>query len=427
MVDSAQQRGRIWRAPLALTFLLASVVVATQSQAQTFTVLHTFHGKDGAGPIGQLVRDKSGNLYGVAAIGGAGKCPGGCGTTFKMNQSGKMVWVHSFNGANGLEPYAGLLRNSAGDFYGTTVFGGIVNNHICPLGCGVAFKLDNTGTKETVLHKFTGTRDGYFPESPLVEDSTGNLYGTTALGGKGYGAVFKIDTTGKKSLLYSFKGGSDGCFSDSGVILDASGNLYGATLEGGDGFCNSGHGVVFKVETSGKETVLYTFRGEDGANPDTVLLFDSHGNLYGTTDNGGASNVCDGGCGTVFKLSPKHGGWSETVLYSFCSLSDCADGLMPLRGPLVRDASGNVYGTTDFGGTFRNCNGQGCGVVFKLNTTGKESVLHNFTGGVDGATPIAGLTIDSAGNLYGAAPQGGDLSCNTGNGQGCGTVFKITP
>jgi uncharacterized repeat protein (TIGR03803 family) len=409
-----------------VTFLLASIAVPSPLQAQKFTVLHTFKGGDGAAPVGQLVRDKAGNLYGTTVIGGTGKCQLGCGTAFKMNRSGEMIWVHSFNGANGEQPEAGLLRDAAGDLFGTTVDGGDLKC-IPPYGCGTVFKLDATG-KETVLHKFTGQPGGYGPESLLARDPEGNLYGTTYIGGeKGYGTVFKLDTAGKKTILYSFTGGSDGCFPYPGVILDSVGNLYGVTLIGGAGFGNSGYGVVFELDAKGNETVLHAFGGGDGANPDSVLLFDPQGNLYGTTANGGTSEVCDGGCGTVFQLSPQNGSWSETVLYSFCSLSDCTDGLVPAVGPLVRDAAGNLYGTTDFGGTYRNCNGEGCGVVFKLDAVGKETVLHNFTGGTDGAGPYAGLTTDSTGNLYGSVLQGGDLKCKVGNGRGCGTIFRIAP
>ena len=417
----------------ALALVLATAMFATPAQAQNykFKVLHTFRGSDGAGPAGQLVRDKSGNLYGVAGVGGANNCQseGGCGTVFKMNATGKLIWQYNFNGPDGENPVSGLLFNG-GDFYGTTVYGGKINNHICPGGlrCGVAFKLDQTGKKETVLHKFTGPPDGYFPEARLVQDAAGILYGTTSIGGEyGAGSVFKIDTAGNETVLYNFTGGSDGCFSDSGVVLDAAGNLYGATLQGGSGFCNSGYGVVYKVDGNGYETVLHTFEFSDGAYPVSVLLFDSHGNLYGTTDGGGSSGACDyqNGCGTVFELSPlEDGSWSETVLYNFCSLSGCADGMLPFRGPLVRDSAGNLYGTTGSGGTY--CSG-GCGVVFKLDTAGEETVLHDFTGGKDGSSPGGGLAMDSAGDLYGEAPQGGDLSCKAGNGHGCGTIFKITP
>jgi uncharacterized repeat protein (TIGR03803 family) len=409
-----------------IALLLVSAISPTQAQVQKFKVLHTFKGSDGAAPVGQLVRDKAGNLYGTTIVGGTGKCQLGCGTVFKMEESGKMTWVRSFNGANGRQPEAGLLRDAAGNLFGTTVDGGDLS---CtpPYGCGTLFKLNKVG-EETIEHKFTGQHDGYGPEPLLVEDSAGNLYGTTYIGGEnGLGTVFEVDAAGKKTILYNFTGGSDGCFPYPGVILDAVGNLYGVTLDGGAGFGNSGYGVVFEVNTGGNETVLHTFEGSDGANPDSVLLFDSRGNLYGTTDNGGSSETCEGGCGTIFELSPQDGGWSETVLYNFCSLDDCSDGFLPARGPLVRDSAGNLYGTTDFGGSSRYCNGEGCGVVFKLDRAGKESVLHSFTDGADGASPYAGLTIDSAGNLYGAVLFGGDLNCKAGNGQGCGTVFRITP
>jgi uncharacterized repeat protein (TIGR03803 family) len=226
--------------------------------------------------------------------------------------------------------------------------------------------------------------------------------------------------------LHSFagppEGGGDGAFLYEGVIRDTAGNLYGVTAAGGA----SGAGTVFKVDSSGSETLLYSFSGgSDGGDPDSVLLLDSQGNLYGTTANGGSSDVCDGGCGTVFELSPQSGGnWAETVVYSFCSLENCADGQQPVGGPLVKDSVGNIYGNTIFGGSYRNCNGDSCGVIFKLDTAGKETVLHSFTGGADGAFPVAGLTLDSSGNLYGTAWQGG-AKCFTS--YTCGVVFKITP
>jgi uncharacterized repeat protein (TIGR03803 family) len=152
---------------------------------------------------------------------------------------------------------------------------------------------------------------------------------------------------------------------------------------------------------------------------------DSAGNLYGTTSNGGNSECGGYGCGVIFKLSPEAGGgWSESVLYTFCSLTNCTDGERPLTGPLVMDSAGNIFGTTYFGGSHPNCNGDTCGVVFKLDTTGKETVLHTFTGGADGALPYAGLVMDGHGNLYGTT-QGGGASCYTS--YTCGVVFEITP
>jgi uncharacterized repeat protein (TIGR03803 family) len=405
-----------------IALLLASAIIPTQAQARKFKVLHTFHGRDGAGPGGVLVLDSAGDLYGTTAGGGSGKCSQfGCGAAFKLDKAGKQVWMHSFNGANGLNPYAGLLAAS-GSLFGTTLYGGDTNC-VPPEGCGTVFKLSKTG-KETLLHKFTGDPDGFFPEALLVEDTDGNLYGTTYVGGSsGNGAVFRIDHAGKETILYSFTGGSDGCFPYPGVILDSGGDLYGVASEGGNGFCNSGDGVVFKVDSSGRETVLHAFGGGDGANPSSVLLFDKKGNLYGTTALGGNSG-CGLGCGVVFELTPQSGGhWSETVLYSFCSQTNCTDGETPGTGPLVRDSSGNLYGTTYFGGAYRNCNGDGCGVVFKLDSTGKETVLHSFSGGADGALPFAGLTTDSSGNLYGTT-TGGGATCYTSHT--CGVLFKIT-
>ncbi len=413
------------RSAMFMTFLLAVTVAGQQTQAKTkFKVLHTFHGKDGAVPIGALVSDAEGNLYGTTGGGGGGNCSGGegCGTVFKMNKTGKEVWLHKFNGANGANPYAGLLRDAAGNLFGTTSEGGDTNC-FAPYGCGTAFKLDSNGRKETVLHKFTDDPDGEFPESLLVEDRSGNVYGTTYVGGAhGLGTVFRISKTGKENVLYSFTGASDGCLPYPGVILDSAGNLYGVASEGGAGFCNSGQGVVFELATSGNETVLHTFSGgSDGANPGSALLLDTKGNLYGATAHGGSSACGGTGCGTVFKVSSKG---AESVLYAFCSLSGCADGETPVYGPLLMDKAGNLYGTTIFGGSYSDCNGGTCGVVFKLSPSGKETVLHNFTGGADGAFPYAGLTSDASGNLYGTAGYGG-AECYGSNT--CGVVFMPIP
>jgi uncharacterized repeat protein (TIGR03803 family) len=412
-----------------IALLVASAIVPTQAQARKFKVLHTFHGRDGSFPTGGLVRDSAGNLYGTTSGGGTGGCGGyGCGTVFKMNKLGKESWLYSFKGASEIDPSAGLQRDASGNLYGTTQFGGKVTKGCGGVqggGCGTVFKVDKTG-KGTVLYKFKGTPDGYFPQALLVTDPMGNLYGTTYLGGvHGLGAVFKLDTKGKETILHSFagppQGGGDGAFSYEGVIRDAAGNLYGVAGAG-----TYGAGVVYKVDTSGNETLLYSFTGgSDGGGPDSVLLLDSKGNLYGTTGNGGNSECGGTGCGVVFELSPESGGgWAETVLYTFCSLSNCADGEKPVGGPLVRDSAGNIHGTTIFGGAYRNCNGEACGVVFKLAPTGKETVLHGFTGGADGAFPFAGVTTDNSGNLYGTAWQGG-TSCFTS--YTCGVVFKITP
>jgi uncharacterized repeat protein (TIGR03803 family) len=407
-----------------VTFWLASAHVSAQTRATKFKVLYTFHGlpKDGAGG-NALVIDADGNLYGTAGSGGSdvGVCGtfGGCGTAFKLDKGGRRVWQHSFQFPKGFAPDAGLLRDKAGNLYGTTYLGGDPECTEDQYGCGTVFRLDDTG-KETVLHKFTGTPDGWFPDAPVVEDDAGNLYGTTQYGGSynAYGAVFKVDKSGKETVLYSFTGGADEC-RPVGVVFGPGGDLYGVAQGGST--CGSAYGLVFKLDMAGNLTVLCTFGGSDGAYPDSVLLIDADGNLYGETGEGGNSECGGSGCGVVFKLSPNG---QETVLYTFCSLSNCVDGAGP-GGGVVRDSEGNLYGTTIFGGTYSDCNQDTCGTVFKLDAGGSETVLHNFTGKADGAFPEAGLAMDLSGNLYGTTVSGGDLNCEPS--YGCGVVFKITP
>jgi uncharacterized repeat protein (TIGR03803 family) len=241
----------------------------------------------------------------------------------------------------------------------------------------------------------------------LVRDAAGNLYGTTQYGGTngGFGTVFKLDAAGKLTLLHSFAGTPDGEDPYAGLLRDKLGNLYGTTQYGGTG---GGFGTVFKLDAAGKLTLLHSFSGTpDGENPLAGLLRDGAGNLYGTTKYGGTG----GGYGTVFKLSAKG---KLILLYSF---TGTPDGENPYAR-LIRDASGNLYGTTFYGGT------SGYGTVFKLDTAGKLTILHSFNSAPDGANPLGGLILDKAGNLYGTTSDGGDLSCGF---SGCGTVFKITP
>jgi uncharacterized repeat protein (TIGR03803 family) len=250
-------------------------------------------------------------------------------------------------------------------------------------------------------------------------DATGNLYGTTGFGGaSNAGTVFKLDPSGNKTVLYSFKGGSDGDVPVAGLIMDAAGNLYGTTEDGGSSNCSFGCGIVFELDPAGNETVLHSFTGSpgDGGRPVAGLIMDTAGNLYGTTAEGGSGTctVINGipvsGCGTVFKLDPAG---NETVLHSFTGGSD---GIQALAA-LLMDAAGNLYSTTELGGSF------GSGIVFKLDPSGNETLLHTFTGGNDGAAPLfASLIMDTAGNLYGTTQNGGGSSNCT---VGCGTVFKL--
>jgi uncharacterized repeat protein (TIGR03803 family) len=387
-------------AALTLVVVLAAGAVTTQSaQAQTFSVLYAFTGgADGGTSFAGLIRDGAGNLYGTTEIGGAS----GFGTVFKVSKNGKETVLYSFTGTagDGVAPLAGLVQDASSNLYGTTAGGGAS-------GFGTVFQVSKTG-KETVLYSFTGTGgDGATPQAGLVRDAKGTLYGATFGGGaSGHGTVFMLDKTGKETVLYSFSGGTDGGNPYFGYLIrDGAGNLYGTTQVGGDtsGGCGSGGcGVVFKLDKKGKETVLHTFTGTagDGGWPFAGVARDANGNLYGTTQIGGVS-----GGGTVFMLD-KTG--KETVLYSF---SGGADGGYPLAG-VVRDAKGNLYGTTEEGGA------SGLGAVFKVGRGGKETVLHSFNSSTDGGLPFGGVVRDAKGTLYGTTMNGGSA--------GYGTVWRLT-
>jgi hypothetical protein len=300
-------------------------------------------------------------------------------------------------------------------------------------------------TTFATLHEFAGT-DGSLPTSNLVSDAAGNLYGVAPGGGQ-YGSncwlrspyynycgvVFKLSRVGSEwttTILHEFTGGSDGNNPIGGLILDKAGNLYGTTT--GVAF---GNGNVFELSPNSDgtwtETVLYAFQGgSDGSAPEGNLTFDNSGNLFGTTFGGGPG-FCGLGvpCGTVFELSPNSaGGWTETVLYSF---SELADGAEPVAG-LTLDKRGNLYGTTTIGGNLSgNCGypAFGCGTVFELSPNGaggwSKTALYTFTDGADGAAPYAGVILDAAGNLYGTASAGGNL--NGCNAFGCGVVYRLYP
>jgi len=273
---------------------------------------------------------------------------------------------------------------------------------------------------EKVLYSFQGGSDGAYAVGTLIEDAAKNLYGTTFGGGGGgcqggCGTVFEVAPNGTETVLYAFKGGSDGALPSPTLVADGAGNLYGTTEEGG----TSNAGTVFKLAPDGAESVLYTFTGgSDGWEPAGSLITDKKGNLYGTTVMGGGVAACEQyfGCGTVFEVTPSG---TETVLYAF---QGGTDAIGP-SGGVIRDASGNLYGTSFSGGTGNgnNCGGSsfGCGAVFEVAPGGAETVLYSFQGGTDGLEPIGGLLRDRAGNFYGATLGGG--SSNEG------TVFKLAP
>jgi len=317
----------------------ASGTVFKMTTAGREKVLYSFTGTGGDGAFpqyGTLVRDSSGNLYGTTPGGGINNqaCLFSCGAVFKVDATGKESVLYSFTGTggDGYSPWAGLVRDPAGNLYGMTPYGGAYN-------WGTVFKIDPAG-KEEIVHAFTGGSDGGYPWAGLTRDAKGNLYGTTV-----FNTVFKIDPSGTLTVLYTFTGSPDGIDPQAGLIRDSAGNLYGTTESGG----TSGYGTVFKVTAQGQESVLYSFTGgaDGGGLRDSSLVRDSAGNLFGTTWRGGASDF-----GVVFKLDPSG---TETVLHSFSG----SDGKIPY-GTLVLDKAGNLFGTTYEGGAY------GGGVVFKI-------------------------------------------------------------
>lgn len=407
-----RQFGRATAIALAWALSLAATILP--ARAQTFKSLYSFTGgNDGMFPNGPLALDVGGNLYGVATYSQNGR---GYGTVFKLSPAGKLTVLHSFGGGNdgdGANGTSGVIRDAVGNLYGTT-WGGGLNNQ------GVVFKVSKTG-KESVLYRFTGGNDGEEPAAGLVRDDAGNLYGTTGASGLcvGCGTVFKLSSTGKETVLRRFKGPPDAAHVLTGnQVLDAKGNLYGVSYFGGlTSGCfvpQQGCGTFFELSPNGKggwsEKVLYKFKGgKDGAYPNSGLLSDGKGGFYGTTEWGGNSGCGGSGCGTLFKFDSAG---KETVLYRF---TGGKDGAAPGQ-QLVLDAEGNLYGTATEGGS-DTCPDGGCGTAFKLDTSGKLTVMHAF-GGTDGAYPGA-LLRDAVGNLHGATFQGGASSW--------GTIFEITP
>jgi uncharacterized repeat protein (TIGR03803 family) len=410
---------------LTLVVLLSlGVIEMPPAHAQTFSRLHSFNGgkKDGASPYAGMI-EVDGTLYGTTSGGGAY----GYGTVFKITSAGKESVWYSFKGPpnDGADPsYVSLIPDHKGNFYGATSHGGTgaCTDSGSPNGCGTIFKITSAG-KESVLYNFMGAPDGFGPDGGLIMDSTGNLYGTTLAGGilnsacqGGCGTSFKVTTAGAETVLYKFASkakGADGAGPEGNIVMDGSGNLYGTTLGGGKHLS----GTVYKLTASGKETVLYNFCGDtsckDGELPYGGVVLGAKGYLYGTTGSGGTGVCGTGTCGTIFALNTS--GKDFSVLYSFAGPPN--DGFLPVGG-LAIDAQGNLYGTTFSGGLYEY------GTVF-LFAGGSESLLHSFNlNGTDGIQPEGALSIDSKGNVDGTTVFGGSGTACDG---GCGIVFKITP
>jgi uncharacterized repeat protein (TIGR03803 family) len=408
----------------SLAICAAILTILPGAQAQTYHVLYTFSGgADGNAPDSGVIADGSGTVYGVSAGGGSHNCAGGCGTVFRLTNHGSgwtFATLYSFQGEpDGYLP-VGLIKGPDGSLYGATLAGGQGGPNSC---CGTVFNLRPPATfcrsvscpwNETVLYRFQGVEygDGSSPvNGAFAFDSAGNLYGTTAEGGTyPYGTVFKMTHSQSgwtEATLYSFNGaGSSGWgYPETGPLLDHSGNIYGTTT--------LQSGAVYELSPSGSgwtATVLHPFQcsGVDGCNPGG-LIQDASGNLYVGTASGGV----DGG-GTADELLASQG-WSLNTLVSFSG----GGGSGP-QGTLVTDAAGNLYGATDAQGTF------GAGTVFKLTPSAggwTMNVLYNFTGGADGGYPVSGVVIDANGNIFGTTNAGGSGICQ----RGCGVVWEITP
>lgn len=400
-------RSAIWRRTTGIVLTLSVVVLLlpivapgpAQAQGYKLTVLHTFQNTDGANPNAGLAVDAEGNLYGTTQNGGASQN----GTVYKLDAAGNYSVLLSFDNTDGSDPRAGLLVTAAGTIYGTDWIG-------AGLGAGSVFELSR-GTAQAI-YNFSGGADGAHPWSSVIRDSAGNFYGATWDGGNettchSCGVVYKLDPTGKETILHTFDGGTDGANMVAGVIRDAAGNVYGATYQGGAGDCTyqaGGCGIVFAIDPSNIETILHTFLGQaDGAAPFGGLVEDASGNLFGTASQGGSAK-CSNGCGVVYKIDASR---NFSVFHSF----NGTDGSGP-QGDLALDAGGNLYGTTALGGAYN------AGVVYKLSSTGREAVLYNFSGGTDGANPGQVRLLLYKGSIYGTTTTGG---------AGFGVVFKITP
>jgi uncharacterized repeat protein (TIGR03803 family) len=331
--------------------------------------------------------------------------------------AGKFAIVHKSCSrafcSDGGYPRATLIADSAGNIYGTTAFGGKLAGNCGNGGCGVVFRITPDG-KEHVVHSFNGgSKDGTNPNGGLVADQAGNFYGTTQFGGANdVGTVFKIASDGSYAVLHSFDG-TDGSQPGGSLIVDGNGIIYGTTSEGG-----TGEGNIFEIAPDGTTTSLYAFCEQagcsDGADPATAgVVMYGNGNLYGTTYEGGSGESCADpqGCGVVYELSANG---NYNVLYSFCAESKCADGWAPI-GPLLLGKMGVLYGTTNVGGS--TACGNGCGTVFSLTPSGTESVLVAFDGS-NGQDPYSGVIAGDNGTLYGTAFTGGDAKS--------GTIFEFT-
>ena len=460
-------------ADVGLILAVALSFAVPASAAWKEKVLYSFQGgtNDGSYPYGSVIFDKQGNLYGVLQDFGGDSCAplgGECGAVYRLSPPAQkggswtetLLYEFQGKGANdGESPNSGLIMDKSGNLYGLTAYGGTGNCTLLGLsaGCGTVYKLSPPKQKggawtETILYSFPSATQGYVPIGDLVFDSAGNLYGSTLFGGtKGTtcdpdyggqcGVVFELSPPKKQGgawtqkVLHNFAGiasgkqDGDGAEPNGGLVLDNKGAIYGTSYYGGNegGSCGSvGCGTVFKLAPPTKnggawtQKALHVFKGiPDGVRPAAGVVFGPKGSLYGTTVLGGGGNYPSG---TAFELIPGvNGSWTERIAHSF---QDGDDGSEP-KSALLADASGNLYGSALGGG-----GGQRYGVVFRLRPPKVQTkpwtltTLYAFPGSPDGAAPAAPIVSDASGNLWSTTTGGGTGGCVYG---GCGTVFEVKP
>jgi uncharacterized repeat protein (TIGR03803 family) len=392
------------------SILLFCVATATVSSAQVkLTTLVNFNGSNGGSPSMVLTQGANGSFYGTTEYGGINNnnfCTSGCGTFFKMAPTGTLKALYNFCSqvgcTDGTYPVGSLVQAPNGDFYGTTEGGGAY-------GGGTVFKISPSGDL-TTLYSFCALADcadGEEPVAGLVQAKNGSFYGTTRVGGAyAGGTVFKISPAGELSTLYSFRGpvdSADGSAPVGELVQATNGNFYGETEDGGVNY----QGTIFEITPGGEETALYSFCAlpecTDGSAPYGGLIQAANGDFYGTTLEGGSH--CAAGCGTIFKITSAG---ALTTLYNFCAVGLCADGRQPHAG-LVQGTDGNFYGTTYYGGANNSC-AAGCGTVFEITPAGTLTTLYSFcalTDCADGDLPGAGLLQATNGTFYGTTAGGG--------------------
>ena len=423
-MEMPMRESRFFFATLLIFALATTVPWSAQAQdLLNIDILHTFTASpDGAGP-NPLIRDAQGNLYGTAASGGFLGCPlgvGGCGIVYEVAKDGTYTILYSFKGGNdGGLPLSGVVRDTAGNLFGTTAG---VNGTPSTI-----YEIKHTGGEKILRYLGNGNfSDGAAANSAPILDSKGNLFGNTSYGGdsscgfngNGCGVVYEVQANGKFRVLHTFTSLADGIEPIGSPVMDSQGNIFGIASLGGDLNCDhpDGCGLVYELDHTGRYRILHKFTGKSDGSFPACVTDDGSGNLVGVTGSGGDPNCgYDGfGCGTIFRID-KAGKFK--TLYEFTPFTENNDA----HTCLVPDSKGNLYGTNSVGGTHNS------GYLAVFTTEGKYNVLYNFPieNSFQGGVPL-GVVLGQNGEFYGVNALGGDLDCGVEN-SGCGTVFELKP